>query len=86
MVKCLMTWSWKGKNAAEVTERFRKWEPIGNVKFYYPIHSVLGANKAFTIVEVDDAQTMAKNLNTWTDICTYKISPIIDSKELVSME
>lgn len=86
MVKCLMTWWWQGKDAKEVTERFRKWTPIGDVKFYFPIHTILGANKAFTIVEVDDVETMARNLRAWADICTYDISPIMDSRELVSLK
>ena len=86
MVKCLMTWWWEGKNAKEVTERFKKWKPIGNVKFYFPIHTILGANKAFAVVEVDDAETMARNLRTWSDICTYDIRPIMDSRELVSLQ
>ena len=86
MVKCLMTWSWKGKNAAEVTQRFKNWKPIGNVEFYYPIHTLIGANKAFTVLEVDDINTLAKNLRDWGDICVFEVSPIMDSRELLSME
>ena len=81
-----MTWTWNGKDAVEVTERFKKWKPTGNVKFYYPIHTVVGANKAFTVIEVDDIKTLAKNLWDFGDICVFDISPIMDSKELVSME
>ena len=86
MVKCLMTWWWQGKDAKEVTERFKKWTPIGDVKFHFPIHTILGANKAFTVVEVDDVETMARNLRGWGDICTYDIRPIMDSRELVALE
>jgi hypothetical protein len=86
MVKCLMTWTWEGKDAAEVTNRFKKWKPKGEVKFYFPIHTVLGANKAFTVIEVDDDKNLALNLREWSDICVYNISPIMDSRELVSLE
>jgi len=81
-----MTWWWKGKDAKEVTERFKKWKPIGDVKFYFPIHTILGANKAFTVLEVDDAEKMAINLRAWSDICTYEILPIMDSRELVALD
>ena len=86
MVKCLMTWCWKGKNGKEVTERFRKWKPKGDVKFYFPIHTIMGENRAFTVIEVDDVKTLAVNLRDWTDLCTYDISPIMDSREYISME
>ena len=86
MVKCLMTWSWNGVNDAEVTQRFRNWKPIGDVKFYYPIHTVIGAKKAFTVLEVDDINTLAKNVTGWLDICDFKVQPIMDSRELIAME
>lgn len=86
MVKCLMTWWWQGKDAKEVSERFSKWKPKGDVKFYFPIHTILGANKAFSVIEVDDIETMARNLRDWADICTYDIRPIMDSRELMSLK
>jgi len=84
-MKFLITWTWKGKDAKEVTERFRKWKPVGDVKFLFPIHTVIGARKAFTISEGSDIETMAKNVTPWTDICTYEINPIIDSRELMTI-
>lgn len=84
-MKFLIVWSWKGKNAQEVSERFKKWKPVGEIKFLFPIHTIIGANKAFTITEGADIETMAKNIQPWTDICTYKISPIIDSIELMAL-
>jgi len=84
-LKFLVTWTWKGKDAKEVTERFRKWKPVGDVKFLFPIHTVIGARKAFSITEGTDIETMVKNVSPWTDICKYEIVPIIDSRELVAI-
>ena len=83
--KFLIVWSWKGKDSKEVTERFKKWKPVGDVKFLFPIHTLIGANKAFTVTEGVDVETMAKNIQPWTDICKYKISPIMDSVKLVTL-
>jgi hypothetical protein len=46
----------------------------------------MGENRAFTVIEVDDIKTLAMNLRDWTDLCTYDISPIMDSREYISME
>jgi hypothetical protein len=84
-LKFLITWTWKGKDVREVTERFKKWKPVGEFKTLFPIHTVIGARKAFTITEGSDVETMAKNISPWTDICKYEICPIMDSRELVAL-
>lgn len=81
-----MTWSWKGKDAKEVSERFKAWKPVGKVTMHYPIHTVVGSRKAFAVVEVDDITVLARNLRQWTDICKYDISPIMNSRDLVALE
>ena len=84
-MKFLITWSWKGKDSKEVTERFREWKPVGDVKFLYPIHTLIGARKAFAVTEGTDIETMAKNIQPWTDVCKYEISPIMDTRELMAL-
>jgi hypothetical protein len=81
-----MVWWWKGKDAKAVSDRFKDWKPKGDVKFHFPIHTILGENKAFSVVELDNIETMARNLRDWTDICTYDISPIMDSREYISLK
>jgi hypothetical protein len=85
VVKCLLTWCWDGKDGAKVTERFKKWQPVGDVKFYFPIHTVIGKNMAFTVTEVDTIETLARNIQPWTDLCKYEISPCMDSRDLVKL-
>ena len=85
-MKCLITWCWKGKDGPEVTERFKKWKPVGDVKFLFPIHTVIGENRAFSISDVSDVETLARNIQPWTDICTFDIAPIMDSSELVALQ
>lgn len=84
-MKFLLIWSWKGKDSQAVTERFMKWKPVGDVKFHFPIHTMIGVRKAFTVTEGVDIETMAKNIQPWTDICKYEIYPIMDSRELVAL-
>jgi len=84
-VKYLVSWTWKPKDGAAVTERFSQWKPVEGTKFLFPIHTVIGANKAFTITEVDDIEVLAKNIQPWTDLCTFKVSPIMDTRELMAL-
>jgi hypothetical protein len=84
-MKFLMIWSWKGKDSREVTERFMKWKPVGDVKILFPIHTMIGARKAFTVSEGDDIKVMAANIQPWTDICKYEIYPIMESRDLVKL-
>lgn len=83
-MKFLVTWSWKAKNGREVTERFKEWQPAGG-KFLFPIHTIIGENKAFTVVEIDSTETMAKNIQGFTDLCVFRFSPIMESRKLVSL-
>jgi hypothetical protein len=84
-VKFLLTWWWKEENAQKVTERFMKWKPVGDVKFLFPIHTIIGANKAFCVTEGVDPEQIARNIQPWTDICTFDISPIMDSREILAL-
>ena len=79
-----MTWSWSCENTQKVTERFMEWKPVGDPKFLFPIHTVIGQNWAFCIVEQTDIVNMVKNVQPWTDVCTFEITPIMDSRELVA--
>ena len=84
-MKFLVTWTWKPKDGPAVSERFSKWKPVEGTKFLFPMHTVIGANKAFTVTEGEDIELIAKNILPWTDLCTFKISPIIDSRELMAL-
>ena len=85
-MKFLVTWKWKGKDGAEINKRFAEWQPVEGTTFLIPMYTRVGANKAFTITEGDDIENMVKNIQPWTDVCTFKISPIIDSRKLLTME
>ena len=84
-MKFLMMLSWSTKDAKEVTERFTKWKPVGDMKFLFPIHTIIGANKVFTIIESDSAELMYKNTATWADLGVFEIYPIMDSREAVAL-
>ena len=84
-MKLLMTWGWANENAKEVTKRYSTWKQTGKFKSLYPVSMMVGRNEAFTVVEVDDIAEVLKTTAKWNDICTFEITPIIDSKEAVSV-
>ncbi len=84
-LKFLVVWWWAPKDSKEVTERFIQWKPRGKYKTLYPISTMVGMNKAFMIAETDDIAEAQKDIAQWTDLCTYKIIPIMDSREAVAV-
>ena len=84
-MKFLLMLSWCTKDAKEVTERFKKWKPVGDMKFLFPIHTIIGANKVFTIVESNSVELMYKNTASWTDVCVFEVYPIIDTRESMAL-
>ena len=84
-MKFLVVWWWAPKDAKEVTERFMKWKPKGKYKNLYPVSTMIGMNKAFQILECDDIAEAQKDVSLWNDLCTFKIIPIMDSREAVAV-
>lgn len=82
-MKFLMVWWWDPKNSKEVTDRFIKWESSGKYKELYPTSTMIGLNKGFMVLETDDLAGVQKDLAHWTDICTFKLIPIMDSRAAV---
>lgn len=82
-MKILSTWWWAPKHAKEVTDRFMTWKQKGKYKILYPISTMIGMNKAFMVTEVDDLAEVQKDMSDWTDICTFKLTPIMDSPDAV---
>lgn len=83
-MKILMIWWWDPKNSKEVTDRFIKWESKGKYQELYPTSTMIGMNKGFMIYEVDDLAEVQKDLANWSDICTFKLIPIMDSRDAVT--
>ncbi|MFW6109085.1 MAG: DUF3303 domain-containing protein [archaeon] len=81
----LLTWEWSPENAREVTARFREWKPEGKYKTLYPISTIIGCNKGFGVVDVDDIAELEKDLSQWTDLITYTLSPCMDSRDAVAV-
>jgi len=84
-LKLLVVWWWAPKNAKEVTDRFIEWKAKGKYEILYPISTMIGMNKAFMVAEVDDIAEVQKDVAQWTDICTFKSIPIMDSREAVAI-
>ncbi|MDX1702474.1 MAG: DUF3303 family protein, partial [Melioribacteraceae bacterium] len=79
ILKMLAVWWWAPKDAKEVTERYMKWKSTGKYKPLYPMSTMIGMNKAFMIADVDDIGEIQKDVAQWSDICTFKFIPIMDS-------
>lgn len=85
MMKFFMTWWWANENSKEVTKRFTTWKQQGKSKILYPISTMVGRNKAFTILEADDIVEIQREVRGWTDIVTYEIIPIMASADLIKL-
>jgi len=84
-LKFLVIWWWAPKNAKAVTDRFIEWKGKGKYEILYPISTIIGMNKAFMVSEADDIAEVQKDVAQWTDLCTFKIMPIMDSREAVAV-
>jgi hypothetical protein len=84
-MKFLLIWSWAPKNAKKVTERFRAWKGKGKYTTLYPTSTMIGMNKGFQIIECDDSVELQKDASQWTDLMSFKIIPIMDSRESVAL-
>jgi hypothetical protein len=84
-LKILAIWWWAPKDAKEVTDRFTKWKGKGKYKVLYPISTMIGMNKAFMVADVDDIAEMQKDVAHWSDLCTFNLIPIMDSREAVAV-
>ena len=83
-MKFLTVWWWSNENAKAVTKRFSTWKQKGKWKTLYPMSTMVGRNKSFSVTEADDIMEVQKDLSDWTDLCTFEIIPIIDSREAVA--
>jgi len=84
-LKMLVVWWWAPKNAKAVTERFTQWKGKGKYEVLYPISTMVGKNKAFMVAEADDIAEVQKDVAQWTDLSTFKLIPIMDSREAVAL-
>jgi len=46
---------------------------------------MIGVNKAFMVADVDDIAEMQKDVAHWSDLCTFNLIPIMDSREAVAV-
>jgi hypothetical protein len=47
--------------------------------------TMVGMNKAFMIMEVNDIAEIQKNIAKWVDLFTFKLIPIMDSREALAV-
>jgi hypothetical protein len=84
-VKFLVVFSFKSEHAKAIRERFKTWTPPAEIKFIFPVHTILGANKSVSIIEAITEADLAKLIGVWTDLGSYKINPIMESREAVKL-
>jgi len=83
-VRFLLIWSWDPANAREVSRRFiEEFKPPEGIKFLYPISTMLGANKGFTIFEAEREEAINRAVRGWLDLCTFDIYPIMKSEDAI---
>ena len=85
-MKFLVIWEWDTSDAREVSRRFvEEWKPPEGIEFLYPIHTLIGKNMSFAVIECDKSDYLQKIMSKWSDICTFETTPIIDSREAVNL-
>ena len=46
---------------------------------------MISMNKAFMVAEADDMAEVQKDIGQWTDLCTFLVISIMDSREAVAV-
>ena len=85
IMKFLVIFSYSSENAVKVRERFKTWSPPEGMSYVFPPHSIIGANKSVNLVEAENEEALAKAANVWTDLGSFKIYPLIDSRESLKL-
>jgi len=81
----LVTWEYSPEKAKETTARFMEWKPKGKYSFLYPFSTIIGSNKGFCVLEVDELAELQKDLGQWNDLMTFTCLPCMDSRDAVAV-
>ena len=57
--------------------------PLKGVEFVYPVSTIIGANRGFTVIEAEREADIHRAVRGWLDLCTFDIYPIMRSEEAV---
>ncbi len=83
-MRFLVVWGWDPANAREVSRRFaEQFNPSEGVKFLHPISTIIGANRAFTVIEAESEAAINRAVRGWLDLCTFDIYPIMKSEDAI---
>ena len=83
-MRFLVVWGWDPANAREVSRRFaEEFNPSEGVEFVYPVSTIIGANRGFTVIEAEREADIHRAVRGWLDLCTFDIYPIMRSEEAV---
>jgi hypothetical protein len=77
-MKLLVVGSWSTEHSKEVNERWKQRKQKGKWRDLYPFASMIGRNKSFHVVELDDIAELYKDLRDWVDLETFEIIPLED--------
>jgi hypothetical protein len=82
-VKFLVMSRWAPETVAKNREQMTKMKPPTlEGKFLFPVHTIVGTNSAFFVVETNSIEDVVRLTYPWTPMMTIETHPIMDSSEL----
>lgn len=82
-VKFLLVGRWKEESVPKIRERMMKVKPPSlEGKYIFPMHTIVGTNSAFAVMETNSIEDVVKSTWPWTDLIKFDTRPIMDNMEL----
>ena len=86
-MKFLVTWQWKNEDIEKCWELYGK-QTTGDPswgKMILPQHNLVGNNKGFMVVDVDNMEEYYKALDVWSELLNFKMHPILEARQMFEL-
>lgn len=87
-MKYLITWTWKAENIEKcwnLYEKRRSSEGTSYGKVLYPNSLLVGSNKGFVVMEIDDIEQWYKTNDVWSKLLLFELHPILESETMFKL-
>jgi len=82
-MKFLVMARWTPKSVPKLRERMMKFYTLSlEGKFLFPLHTIVGTNTSFCIIETNSIGDVVRLTHPFTDLATFYTRPIEESMEL----
>jgi hypothetical protein len=85
-MKFLVTWTWKNEDIEKCWELFEKdTADIEWGKGILPQHLLVGNNKGFMVVDIDNMEKYYKAIDKWSELLNFEMHPILEAREMFKL-